>query len=82
MRELEKYLLQNSQEQVSEVARWQEQEGGLKFQQSNSSSKNGEENEWGGVLLIPQKAKRGHLDECQVLVSKQESESLGRGRPS
>jgi hypothetical protein len=45
VRVLEKYFFQNSQEQVSEVAWWQEQEGELKFQQSNSSSKNGSENE-------------------------------------
>jgi hypothetical protein len=29
---------------MSEVARWQDQEGELKFQHNNSSSKNGKEN--------------------------------------
>jgi len=44
---------------MTEMARWQEQEGDseVKFQNNNISSKNGEENGRGGVLFIPQKAK-------------------------
>jgi len=72
-------LLPKLSRAMSWVAWWQEQEGGLKFQQSNSSSKNGSENEWGGVLLIPLEAKWRHLDECQVLVFERERVNLYEG---
>ena len=66
---------------MSEMERLQEQESESeeKFQHNNSSSKIGEENGWGGVLFIPQKAKWGHLDETQVSHPKQEHQSQEGG---
>jgi hypothetical protein len=54
----------------------------VKFQQHNSSSKNGEEMRRGGVFLIALEAKRGQLDACQVLVLEREATISRRGRPT
>ena len=55
--------------------------GGVKFQQHNSSSKNGEEMRRVGVSFIPKKAKRGALDEVQVSNLEREATISRRGRP-
>jgi hypothetical protein len=54
----------------------------VKFQQHNSSSKNGQEKRRGGVSLIALEAKRGQFDECHVLAIKRVRKLLERGRPS
>jgi hypothetical protein len=54
----------------------------VKFQQHNSSSKNGEEMRRVGVSFIPKKAKRGQLDEVQVLDGERGAPISRRGRPN
>ena len=60
-------LLTNNKRIVSGWLDGLSKKGGVKFQQHNSSSKNGEEMRRGRVSFIPKEAKRGALDEVQVL---------------
>jgi hypothetical protein len=69
--------------ELSRVSGWlggKSKRSGMKFQQHNSSSKNGDQMRRVGVSFIPKKAKRGALDGCHVLAIKQERNSR-RGAP-